>query len=164
MCSNVGWRARTNSCLWVAPDDFKPATINPRQPAVVDVGSNSEVTVQFANKQVGTACPAHMSQPSHMRRQNPDEAVTFKGSHVECSPNDCVLMFTGEEYVLERLHSSVQSLRNVRISTRVSEHMPLRMKRCVAAMRAVPGVRVLIVLPPCMPIPGRAEARDCCTP
>ena len=57
--------------------------------------------------------------------------MAFVGTNVEPPASECMLLFDGEarEFVLERLHTSVQSLRNVRVSSMAQEHATARAKK-----------------------------------
>lgn len=58
--------------------------------------------------------------------QDATEPVVFRGTNAEATAADCVLVFDGTSFVLERVRSTVQSLRHVRVSSRATEHLKKR--------------------------------------
>lgn len=139
--ATCGLHVTVGAVCWQMTSNRRPSTREGPQKCPWTPISKSQWCTPTSRHALGA--PAAVSRCSRVHRayervlplpQDPDEPVAFVGTNVEPAASECVLLFDGQarEFVLERLHTSVQSLRNVRVSSMAQEHVTARAKkRCV---------------------------------
>jgi hypothetical protein len=80
-------------------DEFKPPSIEGVKTGLVEKSDKNEVRVELSDDGSGNSAAA---------------PALFRGKCVPAKPTECVLLFDGKQFILERLHSNVQNLRLVR--------------------------------------------------
>mmetsp|Transcript_35356 Transcript_35356/g.45045 ORF Transcript_35356/g.45045 Transcript_35356/m.45045 type:complete len:297 (+) Transcript_35356:254-1144(+) len=85
-----------NGCYHAFRYEFKPVSIDGERPGKL-LRNSKDVQISFES------------------RESKEEQITLKGVYKECNPSECVLIFHGTHFVLERLSGATTPLKVVRL-------------------------------------------------